>query len=75
VRGQTKSRVAMSFLANPSPTSRTTSRSVGVSEAPPLVGRLRSPRPALCVGDRLLGSHVLGVQQGCSFIAARDGGA
>ena len=36
VRGETKSRVAMSLLASPSLTSRTTSRSVGVSEAQPL---------------------------------------
>ena len=45
MRGETNSRVAMSLLASPSLTSRTTSRSVGVSEAQPLAGRLRSPRP------------------------------
>jgi len=35
----------MSLLASPSLTSRTTSRSVGVSDVQPLVGRLRWPRP------------------------------
>jgi hypothetical protein len=35
VRGDTNSRVAMSLLASPSLTSRTTSRQVGVSEAQP----------------------------------------
>ena len=45
VRGDTKSRVAMSLLPSPSLTRRTTSSSVGVSDAHPLAGRLRSPRP------------------------------
>ena len=45
MRGETDRRVAMSLLASPSLTSRTTSRSVGVSEAHPLAGRLRWPRP------------------------------
>ncbi len=35
----------MSLLPRPSLTSRTTSRSVGVSDSQPLAGRLRSPRP------------------------------
>ena len=45
VRGDTKSRVAISLLASPSLTRRTTSRSVGVNARQPLVGRLRSPWP------------------------------
>ncbi len=57
VRGETNSRVAMSLLASPSLTSRTTSRSVGVSEAQPLVGRLRFAATALCVGDRFVGGQ------------------
>lgn len=40
MRGETKSLVAMSLLARPSVTSRTTSSSVGVRDAQPLVGRL-----------------------------------
>jgi hypothetical protein len=51
---ETKSCVAMSLLASPSLTSRTTSRSVGVSDSQPLVGRLRWPAAALRVADRLL---------------------
>ena len=46
VRREIKSRAAISLLASPSATSRTTSRSVGVRDAQPLDGRLRSPRPA-----------------------------
>ncbi len=45
MRRETKSLVAMSLLPSPSLTSRTTSRSAGVSDAQPLVGRLRWPRP------------------------------
>ena len=45
MRGETKSLVAMSLLPKPALTSRTTSSSVGVSDAQPLAGRLRSPRP------------------------------
>jgi hypothetical protein len=44
-RGETKSLVATALLASPSLTSRITSRSVGVSEAHPLMGLLRWPRP------------------------------
>jgi hypothetical protein len=47
----------MSLLASPSLTSRTTSRSVGVSDAQPLVGRLAFPAAALRAGDRVLGGH------------------
>jgi hypothetical protein len=45
VRGETNSLVAMSLLPSPSLTRCTTSRSAGVSDAQPLVGRLRWPRP------------------------------
>jgi len=45
VRGETNSRAAISLLLKPSLTRRTTSCSVGVSDAQPLGGRLRSPRP------------------------------
>src|SRR3954469_13683471 len=55
VRGEMKSRVAMSLFGSPSVSSRTTSSSVGVSEFHPEAGRLRSPRPALHIGDRLVG--------------------
>lgn len=49
VRGETKSRVAMSLFASPSLTSRTTSRSVGVSAAQPLARRLRFALDESCV--------------------------
>ena len=55
-RGETKSRVAMSLLASPSQTSRTTSRSVGVS-GPPGGGATAFAATALCVGDRLVGGQ------------------
>jgi hypothetical protein len=54
VRGEVNSLVPMSLLDSPSRTSRTTSRSVGVSEPQPVDGRLRSAA-ALRVGDRFLG--------------------
>ena len=47
----------MSLLASPSLTSRTTSRSVGVSDAQPLVGSFAFAAAALGVGDRLLGGQ------------------
>ena len=57
MRGETKSRVAMSLLPSPSLTSRTTSRSVGVSDAQPLAGSFAFAAAALRVGDRLLGGQ------------------
>ncbi len=57
MRGETKSLVAMSLLASPSLTSRTTSRSVGVSDAQPLAGSFALAAAALRVGDRLLGGQ------------------
>jgi len=57
VRGETKSRVAMSLLASPSLTSRTTSRSVGVSDDQAAGGAFALAAAALRVGDRLLGGQ------------------
>ena len=47
----------MSLLASPSLTSRTTSRSVGVSEAQPLRGAFAFAATALGVGDRFVGGQ------------------
>ena len=47
----------MSLLASPSLTSRTTSRSVGVSDAQPLAGAFALAAATLGVGDRLLGGQ------------------
>ena len=55
----------MSLLASPSLTSRTTSRSVGVSEAQPLAGRLRSPRRP-SEGDPFVGGQ-RGALGPCAF--------
>ena len=63
MRGETKSRVAMSLLPSPSLTSRTTSRSVGVSAPQPLAGRLAFAAAALRVGDRVLGGQRVGDEQ------------
>ena len=57
MRGETKSLVAMSLLASPSLTSRTTSSSVGVSDAPAAGGSFAGAAAPLGVSDRLLGGH------------------
>ena len=54
VRGETKSRAAMSLLPNPSLTSRTTSRSAGVSDSPAGCRAFAFTATALRISDRLL---------------------
>lgn len=53
MRGEMKGCVAMSLLASPSLTSRTTSRSVGVSDSQRAARAFAFAAATVCVGDRL----------------------
>ena len=62
MRGETKSLVAMSLLPSPSLTKRTIPRSVGVSDAHPLAGRLRWSRPRWASAIAFFCSGTLGLR-------------
>ena len=75
MRGETNSRVAMSLLASPSLTRRTTSRSVGVSDAHEALATAASTRAYTFTPDTLECLAALAVDAGSYREAARLFGA